>query len=163
MSKRVDSASKLIFASASRIYQAFATRNAMETWLPPQGMTGRMVNFSFREGGAYRMRLTYNEPQHVAGKTSADADEVEVRFVKLVEGERIEQAVTFNSEDSAFSGEMRITWILEPLTDGTLVTVSCENVPPGIRQEDHKAGLMSTLNNLASFAEGTRKCEQSGR
>ncbi|OGU37976.1 MAG: ATPase [Hydrogenophilales bacterium RIFOXYA1_FULL_63_33] len=163
MSKRVDSASKLIFASASRIYQAFATRNAMETWLPPQGMTGRMVNFAFREGGAYRMRLTYNEPQHVAGKTSADADEVEVRFVKLVEGERIEQAVTFNSEDSAFSGEMRITWILEPLTDGTLVTVSCENVPPGIRQEDHKAGLMSTLNNLASFAEGTRKCEQSGR
>jgi len=135
----------------------------METWLPPQGMTGRMVNFAFREGGAYRMRLTYNEPQHVAGKTSADADEVEVRFVKLVEGERIEQAVTFNSEDSAFSGEMRITWILEPLTDGTLVTVSCENVPPGIRQEDHKAGLMSTLNNLASFAEGTRKCEQSGR
>lgn len=76
----------------------------METWLPPQGMTGRMVNFDFREGGAYRMRLTYNEPQHVAGKTSADADEVEVRFVKLVDGERIEQAVTFDSEDSAFSG-----------------------------------------------------------
>ncbi|MHB8210414.1 MAG: SRPBCC domain-containing protein [Acidithiobacillus sp.] len=157
MSKRVDSASKLIRASASRIYQAFATRNAMETWLPPQGMTGRMLNFAFREGGAYRMRLTYNEPQHVAGKTSADTDEVEVRFVKLVEGERIEQAVAFNSEDSAFSGEMRITWVLEPLPDGTLVTVKCENVPPGIRPEDHQAGLMSTLNNLASFTEGARK------
>ena len=48
-----------------------------------------MLNFAFREGGAYRMRLTYNEPQHVAGKTSADADEVEGRFVKLVERERI--------------------------------------------------------------------------
>ena len=129
----------------------------METWLPPQGMTGRMVNFDFREGGAYRMRLTYNEPQHVAGNASADADEVEVRFVKLVESERIEQAVNFNSEDSAFSGEMRITWVLQPLPDGTVVTVSCENVPPGIRPEDHQAGLMSTLNNLASFSEGARK------
>lgn len=129
----------------------------METWLPPQGMTGRMVNFDFREGGAYRMRLTYNEPQHVAGKTSADADEVEVRFVKLVEGECIEQAVTFYSEDSAFSGGMRITWILQPVPDGTVVTVSCENVPPGISPEDHQAGLMWTLANLASFAEGASK------
>lgn len=129
----------------------------METWLPPQGMTGHMLNFAFREGGAYRMRLIYNESQNVAGKTSANADEVEVRFVKLVEGERIEQAVTFNSEESAFSGEMRITWVLEPLPDGTLVTVRCENVPPGIRPEDHQAGLISTLNNLASFAEGVSK------
>ncbi len=153
MSVRVDSASRLIRAPAARIYQAFATRDAMETWLPPRGMTGRMLSFAFREGGAYRMRLTYNEPQHVAGKTSADADEVEVRFVRLVEGERIEQAVTFASEDAAFSGEMRITWVLKPLPDGTLVSVSCENVPSGIRPEDHQAGLMSTLDNLASFAE----------
>ena len=157
MPKRVDSASKLIRASAARIYQAFATRTAMETWLPPQGMTGRMLNFAFREGGAYRMRLTYNEPQHAAGKTSADADEVEVRFIKLVEGERIEQAVNFNSKDSAFSGEMRMTWVLEPLPGGTLVTVSCENVPQGIRPEDHQAGLISTLDNLATFAEGASK------
>lgn len=157
MCKRVDSASKLISASAARIYQAFATRTAMETWLPPRGMTGRMLHFTFREGGAYRMRLTYHEPQHVVGKTSADADELEVRFVKLVEGERIEQAVNFNSKDSAFSGEMRMTWVLEALPDGTLVTVRCENVPQEIRPEDHQAGLMSTLDNLATFAEGASK------
>jgi uncharacterized protein YndB with AHSA1/START domain len=154
MSDRVDSASKLIRASAWRIYQAFATPNAMETWLPPQGMTGRMLNFAFREGGAYRMRLTYSDPLHASGKTTDDADEVEVRFVKLVEGKRIEQAVTFNSEDSAFSGEMRIAWVLEPVAGGTLVTVRCEDVPAGIRPEDHQAGLMSTLNNLAEFTEG---------
>ena len=153
MAKRVDSGSKLIRASASTIYRAFSTPDAMETWLPPQGMTGSMLAFAFREGGMYRLRLTYREPRHVPGKTSQDADEVEVRFVKLVADERIEQAVKFNSKDSAFSGEMRITWTLESLPSGTLVTVSCEDVPPGIRPEDHQAGLESTLKNLAAFAE----------
>ena len=153
MSKRADAASKLIRAPASAIYEAFATADAMKTWLPPQGMTGAMLAFTFREGGTYRMRLTYNEPQHTPGKTSADADEVEVRFVKLVPYERIEQAVTFESDDPAFSGEMRIAWILNPVQSGTLVTVRCEDVPVGVEAEDHQAGLESTLSNLAAFAE----------
>jgi uncharacterized protein YndB with AHSA1/START domain len=116
-------------------------------------MTGTMLAFAFGEGGSYRLRLTYNEPQHTPGKTAEDADEVEVRFVKLVPNERIEQAVTFESDDPAFSGEMRIVWILESVQNGTLVTVRCEDVPFGIGAEDHQAGLQSTLGNLAAFAE----------
>jgi uncharacterized protein YndB with AHSA1/START domain len=88
-----------------------------------------------------------------ARKTSEDADEVEVRFVRLVPHERIEQAVTFESDDPAFSGEMRIVWILDSVQEGTLVTVRCENVPAGIEAEDHQAGLKSTLSNLTAFAE----------
>lgn len=154
MYERVDKASKLICAPARAIFRAFATPHAMETWLPPTGMTGSMVTFDFREGGSYRMRLTYNRPQHMPGKTSGEADEVEVRFVKLIPNRCIEQAVTFMSADPAFSGEMRITWMLEAVQSGTLVTVSCENVPTGIRQEDHEIGLVSTLDNLAEFVEG---------
>ena len=154
MTRRVDTGSKLIRAPAAAIYRAFTTADAMKSWLPPQGMTGEMLAFSFREGGAYRMRLTYNDPQRGAGKTSEGADEVEVRFVKLEPHEKIEQAVTFESSDPAFSGEMRMTWTLQPIQDGTLVTVRCENVPPGIRPEDHQTGLSSTLRNLAAFTEG---------
>jgi uncharacterized protein YndB with AHSA1/START domain len=157
MSNRVDTASKLIHATASAIYRAFATPEAMETWLPPGRMTGRMLAFAFHEGGSYRMRLTYDESQHTPGKTSDEADEVEVNFVKLIPDERIVQAVTFKSDDPAFSGEMRITWTFEPAQDGTLVTVSCENVPTGISREDHQAGLTSTLSNLAAFVEKTSK------
>lgn len=153
MSKRVDTASRLIQSSAATIYQAFASADAMQVWLPPEGMTGTMLAFTFREGGSYRMRLTYNEPQHSPGKTSEDADEVEVRFLKLVPHERIEQAVTFDSDDPAFSGEMRIVWLFEPAQNGTLVTVSCEDVPAGISADDHQAGLVSTLANLAAFVE----------
>jgi len=153
MATRVDTASRLIRASPSAIYRAFATADAMEKWLPPPNMSARVLTLSFREGGAYRMRLTYNASQHAPGKTSEDSDEVQVRFVKLVPNERIEQAVTFDSQDPAFSGEMRITWVLEPARDGTLVTVRCDDVPSGIRAEDHQAGLTSTLDNLAAFVE----------
>ena len=138
------------------IYEAFATPEALEKWLPPQGMTARILAFSFREGGTYRMRLVYNESQHSPGKTSDGADEVEVRFVKLVPSERIEQVVTFAGGDPEFAGEMHMTWLLEPNAKGTLVTVRCEDVPAGIRPEDHDAGLRSTLGNLAEFAEKGR-------
>lgn len=38
-------------------------------------------------------------------------------------------------------------------SEGTEVTIVCEDVPEGIRQEDHEAGLNSTLENLAVFTE----------
>ena len=99
------------------------------------------------------MRLTYEGSNHGQGKTSSNADEVEVRFSRLVPDERIEQAVTFRSDDPRFSGVMRIVWTFEARQDGTLVTVRCEDVPRGIRREDHEAGLASTLENLAAFVE----------
>jgi aclacinomycin oxidase len=37
--------------------------------------------------------------------------------------------------------------------DGTLVRIVCTDVPPGIREEDHAAGLASSLQNLAAFVE----------
>ncbi len=92
----------------------------MERWLPPGNMIGKMLHSDFREGGSYRMRLTYTEPQHGRGKTSADSDEVEVRLTKLEDGRRIEQEVSFESEDPAFSGVMRMIWTFESDYDRTL-------------------------------------------
>jgi uncharacterized protein YndB with AHSA1/START domain len=154
VAKRVDRASMMINASPSRIYEAFAAPGAMETWLPPEGMTATMLAFDFREGGIYRMRLSYEDGEHTPGKTSEHSDEVEVRFDRLVPGQLIEQTVRFDSESPVFSGEMRITWVLDEVGKGTNVTACCEDVPEGIRPEDHEAGLMSSLRKLARFTEG---------
>lgn len=48
---------------------------------------------------------------------------------------------------------MKQTWLLESISEGTKVTIICENVPEGIRKEDHDTGLRSTLENLATFTE----------
>lgn len=153
MTSRIDSASRLIQATPQAIYRAFAEPGAMERWLPPDGMTGAMLHFDFREGGSYRMRLRYAQSGQGRGKTSEDADEVAVRLTRLEEGRRIEQQVMFESEDPSFAGVMRMIWTFQPRDDGTLVTIRAEDVPEGIRPEDHEAGLISSLEKLAGFVE----------
>jgi len=153
MPPRIDSASRLISASPETVYRAFSEPGAMECWLPPGSMTGEMLHFDFREGGSYRMRLTYAEPQQGGGKTSEDSDEVEAHLTRLEYGGRIEQEVNFESEDPAFSGVMRMVWTFQPQGDRTLVTIQAMNVPEGIRPEDHDAGLNSSLKKLAGFVE----------
>ncbi len=99
------------------------------------------------------MRLSCNESGHPPGKTSQNSDEVEVRFLRLIPHKRIEQEVRFDSEEPEFAGSMKITWLFKAVDQGTKVTVRCENVPEGIRPEDHEAGLTSTLQNLTEFAK----------
>ncbi|HEV2622462.1 MAG TPA: SRPBCC domain-containing protein [Frateuria sp.] len=156
MAPRIDSASRLISASPRTVYRAFAEPGAMERWLPPDDMTGKMLHFDFREGGSYRMQLTYAAPRQGRGKTSSDSDEVEVRLTRIEVERRIEQQVSFESEDPSFCGVMRMTWTFVPRDEGTLVTIQAENVPEGIRPEDHDAGLNSSLEKLAKLVEEKR-------
>jgi uncharacterized protein YndB with AHSA1/START domain len=152
--KRTDSASRVIKASPQTIYKAFVDPGALISWLPPTGMKGHLYEFDARSGGAYRMSLTYVGTDHsTLGKTSEHTDIVKGRFLELLPNERIAQLVEFESEDPVFSGEMIMTWTLEAVQEGTTVTIVCENVPEGIRKEDHEVGMRSTLENLAVFTE----------
>lgn len=153
MSRRIDTSSRLIAAPASRVYEAFAQPGALARWLPPPGMRGDVLSFDFRTGGGYRMRLTYETPAEGRGKTSPSTDEVGVRLVRIEPGERIVQEVDFAGDDPSFTGTMRMTWRFEPAAGGTVVTVRAENVPDGIRPEDHQAGLDASLANLARLVE----------
>jgi hypothetical protein len=45
-------------------------------------------------------------------------------------------------------------WYLSRKDGGTLVTIDAHAVPPGISVKDHKAGLASSLANLARVVEG---------
>jgi uncharacterized protein YndB with AHSA1/START domain len=151
--ERIDKASRFIHASPPEVYAAFATQRALQMWLPPNDMEGQVSAFDFQEGGGYQMRLTYTRAEHTVGKTTEHSDETVLRFIRLIPNERIEQAVTFNSEQKEFSGEMKMTWTFEERESDTLVTVACTNVPDGIRPEDHEVGLTSSLKNLAEFVE----------
>jgi len=146
--------SRVILASPRTIYQAFLDPEAVVSWLPPKGMKGHVYAFDAREGGAYRMSLTYEGPDHSApGKSSEHADIFRGRFVKLIPDERIVQLVEFESEDPAFAGVMTIDWSLADVPGGTEVTVRCENAPEGVRPDDHETGMRSSLENLAAFTE----------
>lgn len=140
-------------ASADRVFPALVDEQAMLAWLPPQGMSGRFERFDPRPGGSYRLVLTYEDPAGDVGKTTEDADVVEVRYVDVQPGRRVVQAVDFESDDPAYAGTMTMTWELTPDEAGALVTVTGTDVPAGISAEDHAAGLRSTLANLAAHVE----------
>jgi uncharacterized protein YndB with AHSA1/START domain len=152
--KRTDSAPRVIMASPRTIYKAYMEPENLVSWLPPKGMKGHIYEFDAREGGAYRMSLTYVGTDHsTLGKTSEHADIVQGRFLNLVPDERIVQLFEFESDDPAFAGAMTMTWTLKAVPEGTEVTIVCENVPEAIRQDDHDEGMRSTLENLAAFTE----------
>ena len=150
---RTDTASRVIMAEPQTIYQAFLNPKLLVSWLPPKGMSGHIDNFDPREGGTYNMTLTYEEDQRSSGKTSENTDVYQGKFLELVPDKRIVQLVIFDSESPDFTGEMIQKWLLESIAEGTRVTIICENVPNGIRKEDHDLGLKSTLENLAIFVE----------
>jgi hypothetical protein len=72
-----------------------------------------------------------------------------VRFVELVPARRIIQAVTFDTTNPAFFGEMTMVITFEQAPGGTEVTIACTNLPSGLRAEDNEAGSRLSLEQLS--------------
>jgi len=146
--------SRLIRAPREAIYAACLDPDALAAWRAPDGMTARVHAFDAREGGTYRMSLTYADPsQGPGGKTSEDTDTFEGTFVELVPNEKVVELIRFESPDPGFAGEMTMTTSLAETGDGTEVTVLCENIPPGISPADNELGSGLALKNLAKLVE----------
>jgi len=143
----------MIAAPPERVWAALVDPGALLAWLPPGGMTGSFERFDARPGGSYRMVLTYADASGAPGKATVESDIVEARFVDIVPGERVVQAVDFVSDDPAYAGTMTMTWEVTPVDAGTRVDIVAADVPDGISAEDHAAGLASSLANLAAYVE----------
>lgn len=146
--------SRIIHAPREAIYAACVDPDALAAWRAPDGMTARVHEFDGRQGGSYRMSLTYTDRENSpGGKTSDDTDTFEGTFAELVPNERIVEVVRFESPDARFAGEMRMTTSFAAAGDGTEVTLVCEDLPPGIRPEDNELGCAMSLRNLARLVE----------
>jgi len=143
----------VVAAPVARVYAALVDPDALAAWLPPQGMAGRFERFDARPGGGYRLVLTYADATTAPGKATADSDIVEARFVDIVPGVRVVQAVDFVADDPAYAGTMTMTWEVTAVDGGTRVAIRAEDVPAGISAADHAAGLASSLANLATYVE----------
>jgi uncharacterized protein YndB with AHSA1/START domain len=152
---RTDKDSRVMAAPPERVFAALVDPDALTAWLPPEGMTGRFDRFDARPGGSYRLVLTYADASDAPGKATADSDVVEARFVDIVPGVRVVQAVDFVSDDPAFAGTMTMTWEVTAVETGTRVEIRADDVPDGISAEDHATGLASSLANLAAHLESS--------
>jgi uncharacterized protein YndB with AHSA1/START domain len=150
---RTDRASRVMNAPLSQVFAALVDREALESWLPPAGMTGRFERFDPTPGGSYPLVLTNTDPTAAAGKSTGESDVVDVRFLDVVPDDRVVQAVEFVADAPEFAGTMTMTWTVQEEDGGTRVEIVAEDVPEGISAEDHAVGLASSLENLATFVE----------
>ncbi len=129
--------------------------HAVATWMVPDGMTSYVHLFDAREGGAFRVSLTYDEATGT-GKTTARTDTYHGRFVKLVPDEPVVEVLEFETADLALRGEMRVTFTLTDVGGGTEVLAVHDNLPPGLSRADNETGWRMALDKLAAFVEATK-------
>jgi uncharacterized protein YndB with AHSA1/START domain len=118
----------------------------------PDQMTSRVHAFDAREGGTFRISLTYDLPT-TAGKTSPQTDSFRGRFVRLVPDAEVVQSVEFESDDPAMQGEMTITYTLIDAGTGTDLVGRHENLPAGVSPADNELGWSMSIDKLAKLVE----------
>jgi uncharacterized protein YndB with AHSA1/START domain len=134
------------------VYAALVDADAIAKWKVPAGMTCHVHSFDAREGGTFRISLTYDAPTE-AGKTTERTDTYHGRFVELVPDERVVEVDEFETEDPALRGEMTVTITLTDADGGTDVLGVHEGLPPGVPIADNEAGWRSSLARLAALVE----------
>ena len=144
--------SQHVKARRADVFRALVDARAVSQWMVPDGMTSHVHVFEAREGGAFRISLTYAGATG-AGKTSEHTDTFHGRFVKLVTDECVEQVVEFETEDPNLQGEMRITYQLVDAGNGTDVHGEHRGLPSGVSAADNEIGWRMSLAKLAVLVE----------
>lgn len=134
------------------VYQALLDADDVRRWMVPDGMRSEVHHFEGREGGTFRISLTYDEPT-ATGKSGVQTDTFHGRFVRLVPHREVVQEVEFESGDPAMQGVMRISYLLEADGARTVVTGLHEDLPPGLSEQENQLGWEISMGKLAALVE----------
>ncbi|MFE2825990.1 SRPBCC domain-containing protein [Streptomyces sp. NPDC059271] len=139
-------------APRAAVYRALLDRDAVARWRAPHDMRTEVHTFDAREGGAFRVSLTYDAPD-ATGKSAGRTDTYQGRFARLVPDERVVEVLEFETADPALRGEMVVTTQLTEVDGGTEVVIVHEGVPDAVPAADNETGTRMALDNLARLVE----------
>jgi len=131
-------------APRAAVYRALIDAHAVTTWMVPDGMSSQVHELDAREGGAFRISLTYDAP-NATGKTTAHTDTYHGHFVKLVPNALVVEVMEFETADPLMQGEMTVTYTLSDADGGTDIAAVHEGVPPGVSPADNETGWRMAL------------------
>lgn len=144
--------SRHVRAPRPAVYRALLDADAVARWRVPDGMTSRVHEFDAREGGAFRVSLTYDAPDN-SGKSTAHTDTYHGHFETLVPDERVVEVIEFETADPAFAGVMTMTTTLTDADGGTEILVVHDGIPDGVSAADNETGTRMALDSLAALVE----------
>ena len=134
---------RVLRAPAEVVYRAFLDPQAKCKWLPPHGYTAEMHHCDARVGGSYRMSFTNFRTglKHTFGG----------QYLELTPGKLIRFTDKF--EDPNLPGEIQVKIELKPVSCGTDVSITQENIPKEIPTEHCYLGWQESLTLLALLIE----------
>jgi uncharacterized protein YndB with AHSA1/START domain len=144
--------SRRIAAPRAAVYRALIDPDAIARWRVPDGMSSEVHEFDPREGGRFRVSLTYLEPG-ATGKSAARTDTYHGHFARLVPGEQVVEVFEFETADQGLAGQMTMTTTLADADGGTEILVVHDGVPDSVPPADNETGTRMALDNLARLAE----------
>jgi len=115
-------------------------------------MTYAVHSFDAREGGRFRISLTY-KAGNGEGKTTSRTDTYHGHFVELRPNERVVEVDKFETADPELQGKMTVTITLVDRNGGTEVVGQHDWLPPGVSLADNELGWRMALRNLAALVE----------
>jgi uncharacterized protein YndB with AHSA1/START domain len=139
-------------APPATVYRALLDAGAVARWMVPDGMSSQVHLFEGREGGSFRISLSYDAPTGT-GKTTPQTDTFHGRFAELVPDRRVVEVVEFETADPAMQGEMTITIALADANGGTDLVADHDGLPPGLSTDDNETGWRLSLAKLAALVE----------
>ena len=97
-------------APRAAVYRALVSAEAIARWRVPTGMRAEVHEFDAREGGRFRVSLTYEAPD-VSGKSAAHTDTYHGHFARLAPDEQVVEVLEFETADPARGGAMTLNLI----------------------------------------------------
>jgi uncharacterized protein YndB with AHSA1/START domain len=135
-------------APPERVYRALLDPALIPAWRVPDGMTCVVHTFEAREGGAFRVSLTYDTPDG-QGKSDGQTDTYSGYFAELVPQRRVVEVLAFESADPLLRAPMRIITTLTDDDGGTIFTAVHEGLPESVSDADNEEGWRQSLAKLA--------------
>lgn len=140
-------------APRAAVYRALVSAEAIARWRVPTGMRAEVHAFDAREGGGFRVSLTY-EAADASGKSAAHTDTYHGHFARLVPDEQVVEVLAFETADPALGGTMTLTTTLTDAEGGgTDVLMVHEGLPDAVPAADNETGTRMALANLARLVE----------
>ena len=134
------------------VYQTLLDANAVARWRVPEGMTSHVHEFDAREGGSFRISLSYDAPGRI-GKSAPRTDTYHGHFARLVPDEQVVEVLEFETADPALGGTMTITTTLTDADGRTDILVVHQGIPDSVPAADNETGTRMALANLARLVE----------
>ena len=152
-----------IRAPRTEVYRALIDPDDIREWKVPDEMTIRIHEHQARQGGRFRISLTYVGPSGI-GKSSEKTDTYHGHYVTLVPDELVVEIDEFESPDPALSAPMTISISLADADVGTDLVAEHEGVPIAVPAADNQLGWEIALSKLARLVEArTPLTDQGGR